>query len=411
MVVRIKTGKSIRRALSYNERKLASGMAELLLASGFPVNEGLLGYSAKMKRFQSLLDRNPKIKHNAVHISLNFPPEEKLTNEKMIAIANEYMERIGFADQPFLVYRHKDAKHPHFHIVSTNLKRFGRPISLHRLVETMSEPARKDLEQQFGLITAESRPRQHWKMSDLAPWPANYGKEETKHAISNILSKVLSSYKFENFEEYNAILGQFRITAYRGVPNGRMFRAGGLIYQLLDRDGHRVGIPIKASSIDEKVMLKNLERPFSVGRLRKIAIRQKVEKSIRWCLSRKDSSGQLATVLEAQEIGLVLNRSVDGYVQNAFFVDHRRKAIFSAAELNIDVDKILEKIVLEPKVEVGREKDKQANKKPDTYSPQIAIPAATLSFLQGLLSSQGENPGAPEDDERKKKKRRKGPTL
>ena len=31
------------------------------------------------------------------------------------------MEQIGFGDQPYLVYQHNDAGHPHIHIVTTRI--------------------------------------------------------------------------------------------------------------------------------------------------------------------------------------------------------------------------------------------------------------------------------------------------
>ena len=44
-----------------------------------------------------------------------------LNKEKLCAIAETYMKAIGFEKQPYLVYRHYDAGHPHIHIVSTNI--------------------------------------------------------------------------------------------------------------------------------------------------------------------------------------------------------------------------------------------------------------------------------------------------
>ena len=414
MVARIKTGKSVRRALSYNERKLQAGKAELLLASNFPIKDELLGFSAKMKRFQSLIDRNPKTKTNAVHISLNFPPDEKLTEDKLTAIAMEYMDQIGFAGQPFLVYRHMDAKHPHIHIVTTNLRRSGRPINLHNLAKRVSEPARKLLESKFGLIPAESRPRQHWRTDEIAPWPANYGKEETKHAITNLVGKVISSYKFADLAEFNAILGQFRVMAHQGSPQSRMYKANGLIYQLLDSGGNRVGTPIKASSIDvdQSPTLKNLEKRFAQGALKKVAVRQFVKKTVDRCLFRSGGGGGLKDLLEKDDIGLVIHRDINGTIDNALFVDHRRKAVFTAAELDIrlaDLGHRLSSPSALDKIIQSSTEPKRQSEPPSVQ--QTVIPASTLSFLNALLSSETDAPDGPDDAALKKKKRRKGHSL
>lgn len=87
----------------------------------------------------------------AVHISLNFHPGEKLTEETLKEIAHEYMERMGFGAQPYLVYQHFDAGHPHLHIVTTNIRRDGSRITLYRIGKYESESARQAIENKDGL--------------------------------------------------------------------------------------------------------------------------------------------------------------------------------------------------------------------------------------------------------------------
>jgi len=60
-----------------------------------------------------------------------------------------YMEKIGFCEQPYLIYRHYDAGHPHIHIVSINIRRDGSRISLHNIGRNQSEKARKEIENEF----------------------------------------------------------------------------------------------------------------------------------------------------------------------------------------------------------------------------------------------------------------------
>jgi len=408
----MRPGKSIRRALSYNERKLTSNRADLLLAANFPFEDRLMGFSAKMKVFQSLIDRNPKIGTNALHISLNFPPDEILTEDKLRAIAGEYMEQIGFAEQPFLVYRHRDANHPHIHIVTTNLRRYGRPLNMHNLAKDKSDPARKRLERQFALIPAESRPRQQWKPDDIAPWPARYGKEETKHAITNIVGKVISSYKFASLEEFNAVLAQFRISAYRGSPGSRMYNAGGLVYQILDKDGNRVGIPVKASSIAPSPTLRNLEKRFARGELGKMAARDRTKRTIGHCLSQPGGEEVIRKRLEKADIGVVIERDMAGSVKNAFIIDHRRRAVFTADELGINPIALVRTSGAADNAEAQIPGAIPKNEKGGTpVIQQIAIPASTLALINTLFAGEQDDIGPVDTHEYKRKKRRKGPSL
>ena len=44
-------------------------------------------------------------------------------------IADEYMQKIGFGEQPYLLYQHNDAGHPHIHIVTTTLKKMESELT------------------------------------------------------------------------------------------------------------------------------------------------------------------------------------------------------------------------------------------------------------------------------------------
>jgi len=160
MVAKIKSGKSLIGALNYNENKVKLGNALLISVNGYIKNHNALTFDEKLFRLKDLAGRNSRTKTNTVHLSLNFDLTESLEKEKLIAIADEYMKRIGFENQPYLIYQHFDAGHPHIHIVSTNIEPDGKRISLHNIGELKSEPARKGIEIGFGLVQAGSKNKQ-----------------------------------------------------------------------------------------------------------------------------------------------------------------------------------------------------------------------------------------------------------
>jgi hypothetical protein len=157
MVAKISIGKSIRAMLHYNENKVNEAEASLILASGFAGDIEQMNFNQKLNRFNHLLQLKPNVKTNALHISLNFHSSEALSNYKLQQIASSYMDKIGFGDQPFLVYRHEDAAHSHVHIVTTNITPQGERIDLHDIGRKMSEPARKAIEEEYNLVKAESK--------------------------------------------------------------------------------------------------------------------------------------------------------------------------------------------------------------------------------------------------------------
>src|SRR6187399_1372269 len=145
MVAVIKTTSSISNTLHYNENKLKLKVAELIHSSGFAKDTENLTFSDKIKHLQKLAQLNDRTRLNSVHISLNFDPSEKIPVEKLREIADTYMERIGFGNQPYLVYQHHDSGHPHLHIVTTNIQRDGRRIKMQNIGRNQSEKARREI--------------------------------------------------------------------------------------------------------------------------------------------------------------------------------------------------------------------------------------------------------------------------
>ena len=112
MVAKIIISKNISKALNYNEQKVQNGQAECIHAENFLQEKDDMNFYDKLERFTDLITLNERSKTNALHISLNFDTSEKLSAQKLTNIAKTYMHKIGFGDQPYLVYQHYDAGHP-----------------------------------------------------------------------------------------------------------------------------------------------------------------------------------------------------------------------------------------------------------------------------------------------------------
>ncbi len=122
MVAVIHAGSSLRTALNYNEQKGQQQGAVCLAAGNYPKDAEDLTFYQKLNRLQNQSELNVRTKVNCVHISLNFDPSEKFSVEKLKEISDLYLQKISFANQPYLLYQHNDSGHPHVHIVTTNIK-------------------------------------------------------------------------------------------------------------------------------------------------------------------------------------------------------------------------------------------------------------------------------------------------
>ncbi len=336
MVAKIKSGKSIRGVLQYNEQKVKEGMAQCIGATGFGLEADDLNFYQKLARFEKLLEKNPRVKTNALHISLNFDPSEKFSKEKLMELAETYLGKIGFGEQPYLVYQHHDAGHPHIHIATVNVQADGQRIDLNNLGRNQSEKARKEMEIDYGLVKAEGRKQQQQLMDiiGLKLEKLTYGKQQTKRAISNIVGKVMGSYKFSSLAEYNAVLGCYGVMASRGAEGTKMFQGRGLSYQALDKKGQPMGASVKASAIYGKPTLDALEKKFEKNKALKQRYRAMLKLSIdRAVQAFPKNRATLMAKLKQQEISVIYRINAEGRTYGLTFVDHRHQLVMNGSQL------------------------------------------------------------------------------
>jgi hypothetical protein len=332
MVAKIKSGKSLIGALNYNENKVKQGKAELIAAVKYFKEPGELSFNDKLFRLTDLASMNQRAKTNTVHISLNFPNGENLADEKLNEIVKDYLAGVGFQTQPYLVYRHEDAGHPHIHIVTTNIKRDGDRISLHYLGQNESEKARKAIEVKYGLIKADEQTRQKPDLkADVSA--AEYGKAETKRAITNILGFVIRAYKFTSVPELNAVLGQYNIQADRGSKDSRMYALEGLVYWIMDKNGNKIGVPIKASTIYGKPTLKTLEEKFRLNAALRKPFKDELIKILDGILIKPLTRRDFQKALREQGVQCILRQNEAGRIYGVTFIDQKNKAVFNASDL------------------------------------------------------------------------------
>lgn len=272
MLAIVKTSLSIRGPLQYNEQKVTQQQARFLDARNFLQEKEELTMRHKLQRFQDLAALNERSTKKAVHISVNFPATDQLSDGRMARIAAEFMQGIGFADQPWLVYRHIDAGHPHMHIVTTNIRPDGS-----RILNDLRSPYHLkqlcwQLETSHGLTPAipmpdlfgqEQVPEQ--KQVQQQVQRLTYGEKPTKTAIAEVLHYVNRHYAFTSIEAYNAVLSLYHVRADRGREDSAMYQKRGLYYRMIDGEGRKLGAPIKASAFRLPVTIDKLEQKYRLS--------------------------------------------------------------------------------------------------------------------------------------------------
>lgn len=412
MVAVMSFGSSIRRILTYNEQKVSEGKAVCLQAVNFPLEADEMSADQKLFLLRNQAGLNSRAKVNSVHISLNFDPSEQLSEKLLREIAGQYMERIGFGGQPYLLYQHHDAGHPHCHLVSTNIRSDGSRISLHNLGKVQSEAARKALEAEYNLVRAEDQKRKLFQVKPVDVRAVQYGKTDTKRAIGNVLASVLKSYAYTSLSELNAVLNLYNITADRGIEGSRTHQKGGLFYRLLDEKGEKVGIPIKASLFYNKPGLKYLESRFVINKTRRkehqLRLKSAIDRAL--YLRQRPSLPGLLSELKKQGIDTVIRANTEGRIYGITFVDHVRKTVFNGS----DIDKNYSAAgIIAHLVKAARE-DQQSTRQLLIRDSSNALlntdtdtQATTEGLLETLMSPEYINQYTPYYGVTKRKKRKR----
>lgn len=397
MVAVIKTGHSIHRILNYNENKVKEGAADCISASNYPMDAEKLSLNQKLNRLLKQAALNENVTRNSVHVSLNFDPNEKLSNEQLKEIADTYMQKIGFGEQPYLVYQHFDAGHPHVHIVSVKVRADGSRIDTQNIGRNQSEKARKEIEIAYDLVRAESM-KKEYELKSAYTQKVHYGKSDSGRAIANVLDAVLNTYKYTSLPELNAVLMQYNVMADRGSESSRVYQHQGLFYRILDEQGNNIGVPIKASSFHNKPTLKYLEEKFHGNEAARQSHKSRVKNAIDLAFLKqpKQSLPTLVKALEKEGINTVIRQNADGIIYGLTYVDHRTKCVFNGSAIGkpYSAKGILERCA-EPKETPIQKQDfvKQPSSKKLPLEEQKPVPATSQSkdsidLLETLLQPE-----------------------
>jgi hypothetical protein len=401
---------TVRTALYYNENKVQQGIASVIgvnnIVTDF-INPADIPISDKLHTFNQYLKSNKRVKNVSFHVSLNPKISEAgtISDEKYNEIAANYMSEMGYADQPYIVYKHSDIDREHIHIVSLRVDFLGNKIS-DKFEKAKSWSTVKKITDTFNLEIIDSQKLNFRerivkeKEQNISEFKQLYlqkpdrlrDKDADKLNKLRAILNYVDQYNYSSFAQYKMILNQFNIDC--GMIKGEY---EGLNYYI-------------GSSIEPNFM----ERGFSASKIRKGFSYPKLEQQtkensytnskdkyspkqisnqIKYFLKQYKSINliELKSSLEKEGINLYINHNSAGRIYGCTVIDQSRNKIYKGSEVGLSatfLDSLKMNVVIKNETYYTLRKDLNTAynklKKETTFYESDFIPGL-LSYKNDLL--------------------------
>ncbi|AKK71341.1 relaxase [Chryseobacterium gallinarum] len=330
MIAKIGHGSRIYGALVYNHSKVLDNRAEILhLHNMLETPDGKYSAAQLFSSFLPHLAANRKTEKTAVHISLNPDPGDKVTDEEFIRIADEYMLKMGYGNQPYVVFKHNDIERTHIHVVSTSVDKNGVKIP-DAFEKKRSMQACREIEKKFNLIPANEKLELH---ENLGFSPVDYTKGNIKGQIAAVVRYLPKYYNYYSLGGYNALLSLFNISVEHIKKDYQGEMKEGLLYFALDKNGNKVSNPFKGSLFGKQAGLDAVKTNCKTNRNVPAEIKEKTAQVITEAIRITANEKQFRDYLTEHGINTVIRRNEENRLYGITFIDHNTRHVYNGSHL------------------------------------------------------------------------------
>jgi len=243
MIAKQVKGSGFRGALEYNLKK------------GKVIDSNMAGENARdlSKEFRISRMLKPNLKKAVYHTSLAVSKDErKLTDNEFKEIANSYLEKMGFDDNQFIIFRHFDTEHPHIHIVASRIKLSGDIVSDSNDYKR-SELIVRQIEKQYNLLQLKELNQNSKSLTkNEIENSLRTGKSIPKIVLQNKLDQILKRKVSppEMIKELNLIGANVKFNISKTTKNisGVSFEYAGILFK-----GSSLGKKYSWNNIKDKI--------------------------------------------------------------------------------------------------------------------------------------------------------------
>ena len=284
-----------------------------------------------VQAFEPYIALNSHVRKPVIHISLNPSPKDILSKEQMTVLAQEFMEKFGYGNQPYIVWLHKDIDRKHMHIVSVRINEKGEKID-HNREAIRAQNICRDMEVKYGLHPTLG---EHSERELLSLQKVDYPKGDVKAQVKHNARTLLECYNCHSLAEYNTLLNLYNVTVYevRGSVDGKEYH--GIMYGALDDDGQQVGTPFKSSKFGKVFGYEALQKKFaaSAEKVKRNNLTERARQEIVKAMQDISTKEAFARKLKDADIEVVYRINPEGRLYGITFIDHTNRTMFNGSRL------------------------------------------------------------------------------
>ncbi len=370
--------------LDYNEDKVSEGIADRVAVHGFDVPDP--DERAIRKFFKKREAANIRTKNVSFHLTINPGEDDAPLGEDVLKeVVRRTMEALGYGDQPWIIYRHRDIDREHYHVVSTSIRPDGTrvPGSMERM-KLMA--LYREMGKEYGFQVGRKKRSERARMQrDESPVPVF--RRKSRNTAGNIAAAFehALTYRFATHEQFEAVLlahGVKTIVLPPAKPGGE--------HRYAFRGTDYAGNPVTPMVLEEEVLPGAYARCSAAlgnapsrdpGETR--LDRKELAGTVGWALDNATSEDHFRALCARQGIGVVLHRSADDEkkIYGMTVIDHLGLGVWKSS----DIDRTLS----------GRLKEASEERWPPVKEvPQKAAEEAAERIYEsfGITSGNGAGP-------------------
>ena len=284
-----------------------------------------------VQAFEPYIALNSHVRKPVIHISLNPYPKDILSKELMTVLAQEFMEKFGYGNQPYIVWLHEDINRKHMHIISVRIDETGEKID-HNREAIRAQNICREMEVKYGLHPTLG---EHSERELVNLQKVDYPKGDVKAQLKHTARTLLECYSCHSLAEYNTLLNLYNVTVYevRGSVNGKEYH--GIMYGALDDNGQQVGTPFKSSKFGKAFGYEALQKKFaaSTEKVKKNSLAERTRQEIIKAMQDISTKEDFARRLKEADIEVVYRINPEGCLYGITFIDHTNQTVLNGSRL------------------------------------------------------------------------------